>query len=115
MANPIVQYFKETRSELNHVAWPTQRQTAVFTALVVAISLGVAAYVGALDYAFRDALLGVVDWSGNTNASNAIQVTQQPATSTTTSTQSSSAAAPTFGIPGASPSTQSDDSTNPTQ
>src|SRR5271170_1825198 len=108
MANPIVQYFKETRSELNHVAWPTQRQTAVFTALVVAISLGVAAYVGVLDYAFRDALFEVVSLSGNTNASNAIQVTQQPAASSTSAgtTQAPVVSGPTFNVvPGTTPNT----------
>src|SRR5271155_1309495 len=105
MANPIIQYFKETRSELNHVAWPTQRQTVVFTALVAAISLGVAAYVGVLDYVFTSALAEVVAISGNIDASNAIQVTQQPAASSTT--QSPTVTGPTFTIPGAAPSTQS--------
>jgi preprotein translocase SecE subunit len=94
MANPITQYFKDTRGELNHVAWPTQRQTVVFTVLVAAISLGVAAYVGALDYVFKDALLEVVTITGNIDASNAIQVTQQPATTTTPAVSG-----PTFGIP----------------
>lgn len=106
MANPIVQYFKDTRSELNHVAWPTQRQTAVFTALVAAISLGVAAYIGALDYGFTTALSTAVNASGNTDAQNAIQVTQQPASTTSPVTQTSQTA-PTFGIPGASPSSDS--------
>jgi preprotein translocase SecE subunit len=104
MANPFTQYLKDTRSELNHVAWPTQRQTVVFTALVVAISLVVAAYVGALDYAFRAALFDLVDASGNTNASNAIQVTQQPATPATT-TQAPTVTGPTFTIPGATTNT----------
>ena len=103
MANPIVQYLKETRTELNHVAWPTQKQTVVFTALVAAISLGVAAYLGALDYVFETALTYTVDASGNTTAQNAVQVTQ-PVASTTSSSQST---APTFGIPGATPSSGS--------
>lgn len=108
MANPFTQYLKETRTELNHVAWPTQRQTAVFTVLVAAISLGIAAYVGALDYGFRDALFGVVDWSGNRNASNAIQVTQLPIASTSPATSG-----PTFNItPNTTPSTGS---SNPTK
>ena len=101
MSNPIVQYFKDTRSELNHVAWPTQRQTAVFTALVAAISLGVAAYVGALDYGFTGALTTVVNDSGNVNAQNALPAAQ-PAAATTSSSQSN----PTFGIPGATSSAQ---------
>ena len=103
MANPITQYLKDTRSELNHVAWPTQRQTVVFTLLVAAISLAIAAYVGALDFAFKDALIEAVDLSGNSSAQNAIQVTQQPAT-TTTSTQSPAVSGPSFTLPGTTPS-----------
>lgn len=109
MANPITQYFKETRSELNHVAWPTQRQTIVFTILVAAISLAIAAYVGVLDYGFRAALFEVVDLSGNQNASNAIQVTQQPVS--TSSGSSAAVTGPSFSIPGTTPSSGSTNST----
>ena len=38
---------------MKHVSWPTRRLTAVYTAVVVAISLVVAAYLGALDLIFR--------------------------------------------------------------
>lgn len=48
----ITDYFKETRAELRHVNWPTRKQAAVFTALVVAVSLITAAYLGAFDYLF---------------------------------------------------------------
>ena len=41
-----MQYFKDTRAELRHVAWPTQTQTIVYTLLVAGISLGTAAYLG---------------------------------------------------------------------
>lgn len=46
------EYLKETRAELRHVNWPTRKQAAVFTALVVAVSLITAAYLGAFDYIF---------------------------------------------------------------
>ncbi|HEV3244781.1 MAG TPA: preprotein translocase subunit SecE [Candidatus Paceibacterota bacterium] len=97
MANPLTRYLQETRTELNHVAWPTQRQTVVFTALVVALSLGVAAYVGALDYAFKGALIEVATLSGNANASNAVQ---QPVATSTATTGQNAVTGPTFGIPG---------------
>lgn len=48
----ITDYFKETRAELRHVNWPTRKQAAVFTVLVVAVSLITAAYLGAFDYLF---------------------------------------------------------------
>ena len=108
MANPITQYFKDTRSELNHVAWPTQRQTVVFTALVAAISLGIAAYLGAFDYAFTTAL-STSSTRRQRNASSGIQVTQQPASSATQTTHDKlrPATGPTFTIPGTTPSSNS--------
>ncbi len=49
----ITNYFKDVRAEMKHVSWPTRRLTAVYTAVVVAISLATAAYLGALDFIFR--------------------------------------------------------------
>ncbi len=46
----IVNYVKESKTELNKVQWPTKRETINYTILVVAISLGVAVYLGAIDY-----------------------------------------------------------------
>ncbi|MEK7579466.1 MAG: preprotein translocase subunit SecE [Patescibacteria group bacterium] len=48
----VIQYFKDTQSELRHVSWPTRGQAIAFTALVILISLLVAVYLGALDYLF---------------------------------------------------------------
>lgn len=48
----IVNYLKETRGELRAVHWPTRRQTAWFTVLVVAVSLLTAAYLGVFDFLF---------------------------------------------------------------
>ncbi len=48
----IIQYFKETQTELRHVSWPTRGQAIAFTALVIIISLLIAVYLGALDYLF---------------------------------------------------------------
>ena len=50
------QYIKDTRSELRHVAWPTQTQTVVFTILVVAISIGISLYLGLFDFLFTTGL-----------------------------------------------------------
>jgi preprotein translocase subunit SecE len=46
------QYFKDVRAEMKHVSWPSRRLTIVYTAVVIAISLGVAIYLGLLDYVF---------------------------------------------------------------
>ena len=57
----IGQYLRETRAELRHVAWPTQTQTIVYTVLVAAISISIAAYLGFFDLLFTGALGRVVN------------------------------------------------------
>jgi len=52
----IVEYIKETRGELKHVSWPTRKQALVFTAIVVALSLLVAAFLGLFDFLFTELL-----------------------------------------------------------
>ncbi len=52
----FIQYLKDTRAELNHVAWPTRTQTFVFTALVMSLSVLVSLYLGLFDYVFTNAL-----------------------------------------------------------
>jgi preprotein translocase subunit SecE len=44
------QYFKDVRSELRHVSWPTRSQTITYSVVVIAISLTAAVYLGLLDY-----------------------------------------------------------------
>lgn len=58
--NRLIQYIKDTRGELKHVSWPTQKQTAIFTVLVIIISLLTAAYLGAFDFLFTSALDTVI-------------------------------------------------------
>ena len=41
-----------TAMELRQVSWPSQKQTIMYTVLVIAISAVVALYVGAFDYLF---------------------------------------------------------------
>lgn len=56
MANRIISYFRESREELKKVLWPTRRQTVNDTLLVIAISLFVAVFLGALDFGLSYAL-----------------------------------------------------------
>jgi preprotein translocase SecE subunit len=53
----MMQYLRDVRAELNHVSWPTQRQTIIYTVIVVAISLATAAYLGIFDYLFSNFIL----------------------------------------------------------
>ena len=45
-------YFKDVRAEMRHVSWPTRSQTIAYTAVVILVSLGIAVYLGLLDYLF---------------------------------------------------------------
>lgn len=56
----LIDYFKETRAELKHVAWPTRKQAMVYTAVVIAISLFTAGYLGFFDYVFSTLLKLVI-------------------------------------------------------
>jgi preprotein translocase subunit SecE len=49
MTNPI-QFIKEARAELAKVVWPSRKETIRVTVTVVALSLLVAAFLGAVDY-----------------------------------------------------------------
>jgi len=59
--NAFMQYIRDTRAEMSHVAWPTQQQTVVFTALVVLVSIVTAAYLGVLDFVFTRVLQFVLE------------------------------------------------------
>ncbi len=54
----FINYLKDTFSELKHVSWPTQRQSIVYSALVIVISIVVALFVGLFDSIFSRGL----DW-----------------------------------------------------
>ena len=54
--NRLMNYFRATRGELKHVSWPTQRQTIVYTLLVIVVSVATAVYVGVLDGVLAEAL-----------------------------------------------------------
>jgi preprotein translocase subunit SecE len=48
----LIQYLRETRAELDHITWPTRKQTLIFTVLVVLFSVFVGVYLGLLDFGF---------------------------------------------------------------
>lgn len=54
----FINYIKDTIAELKHVSWPTNKQSIVYTVLVIVISIIVAMYVGAFDFLFSKGL----DW-----------------------------------------------------
>lgn len=46
----ITNYIKESKEELKGVAWPTKNEVRRHTILVIGISLGVAVFLGIIDY-----------------------------------------------------------------
>lgn len=64
-SNPINQgkvfggFIHQVRDELNQVTWPTRQRTIKLTTIVIAVSVLVGAYLGALDYLFTK-LIGLI-------------------------------------------------------
>lgn len=52
----IISFLKETRIEMAKVSWPSKRATANMTLVVIGISLGVAVFLGGLDFIFSQLL-----------------------------------------------------------
>lgn len=48
----FIDYLFGVRAEMTHVKWPSTKQAIGYTALVIIISLLVAAYLGGLDFLF---------------------------------------------------------------
>ena len=61
--NRLLNYFRATRGELKHVSWPTQKQTTIYTLLVIILSIVTAIYLGLLDSALAK-ILGIILPSG---------------------------------------------------
>jgi preprotein translocase SecE subunit len=85
----FIDYLKDTRAELRHVAWPTQTQTIVFTVLVAVISVLTSLYLGFFDYVFTSTLERVVVGGSVvtepiTPATSTSPITITPVTPTTT-------------------------------
>ena len=54
--NKMVAYLKASIEEMKKVTWPTRKETYNYTLLVIAISLGVALFLGILDFIFTKGL-----------------------------------------------------------
>jgi len=79
----FIQYLKDTRGELHHVAWPTRTQTILYTVIVMAISVFVAFYLGLFDFIFTTGLSRILPYVEPTSAAPQLEVTQIPVGSTT--------------------------------
>ncbi|MEK7636491.1 MAG: preprotein translocase subunit SecE [Patescibacteria group bacterium] len=53
MFQKVIEYARSTRVEMEKVTWPTRNGIIRDTVLVVVISLGLAVFLGGLDYFFQ--------------------------------------------------------------
>ena len=58
--NAIVAYFRKTLAELKRVRWPTFEQGWAMTKIVLAVTFGMAIFLGVLDFFFGWLLGGVI-------------------------------------------------------
>ncbi len=56
MLNKITEYFKNTKTELKHVIWPSRNQVFFYTLMVIVASVLVAYYIGFFDGVFSRGL-----------------------------------------------------------
>jgi len=52
----LINYIKESKAEMEKVIWPNKEETKNYTLMVIGISLGVALFLGVLDYIFTQVL-----------------------------------------------------------
>lgn len=58
--NKLTNYIKASIAEMKKVTWPSKKETYRYTVLVIVISLGIAAFLGFLDYIFNLGLENII-------------------------------------------------------
>ncbi len=56
----LIDYLKETKTELKHVLWPSKSLTFYYTVIVFVLSTLVAYFLGVFDYIFSKGLEKVI-------------------------------------------------------
>ncbi len=56
----ILRYYRETRTELKKVRWPSREETWMLTKIVLVVTVGMAIFLGLLDLFFGWLLGGVI-------------------------------------------------------
>jgi len=57
----VIQFIKETKAELKHVAWPSRKQAIATTGLVIGLSLAVAFFIAIFDWLFSLVLKVIIN------------------------------------------------------
>ncbi len=61
----ILDFIRETRSELRKVTWPSSRETTNLTVVVVALSISVGIVLGGVDFIFQELFRFLLSLSGS--------------------------------------------------
>ena len=56
LPSKIITFLKEVRLEMKKVNWPTRKETIKYTLIVIGVSVGVAIFLGGLDFIFTTIL-----------------------------------------------------------
>ena len=56
ISTTIINFLKETKVELKKVNWPSKPELIKYTIMVIGMSLGVAVFLGGLDFGFSKLL-----------------------------------------------------------
>lgn len=59
-SNRLVRYILDSYAEMKKVTWPTPKETVRITIAVIAISLVVAAFLGAIDFSLTETIQKVL-------------------------------------------------------
>lgn len=59
--NPITRYLRETRGELRKVTWPTRQESWRLTAIVIAVSAGMAFFLWFWDLIFSQSIHWLIE------------------------------------------------------
>jgi len=52
----LINFFKEVKTEMKKVNWPTRQETFKYSMIVIGVSFAVAAFLGGLDFLFSMAI-----------------------------------------------------------
>jgi preprotein translocase subunit SecE len=60
----VLTFVRDVRSELRKVSWPTPREAADLTMVVLALSIAVGAFLGGVDFIFQELFRWILGLSG---------------------------------------------------
>jgi preprotein translocase SecE subunit len=60
----LTNLLRDLRSEIRRVIWPTPRAAMNMTAVVVALSAGLGAFLGLVDFGFQELFRVLLQWAG---------------------------------------------------